>query len=125
MKVMTSQRCKFRKILLPTDGSIHSLKAARCAAELAKMCGSEVTLLHVLEMSSADHPIEIKTDSWIAPMQDEVKIKERGKKIMEKTKKIFDENGIYVETKYFIYGHPSTAIIETAEKARAHKSAPT
>ena len=67
-------------------------------------------------MSHADHPIEIETDSWIAPMQDEEKIKERGEKVMEKTKEVFDEAGIQVETKYFIYGHPSKAILETAEK---------
>jgi len=37
-------------------------------------------------MSITDHPIEIETDSWIAPMQDEAKIKERGEKVMEKAK---------------------------------------
>jgi len=35
---------------------------------------------------------------------------------MDNTKEIFDEAGIQVETKYFIYGHPSKAILEKAEK---------
>ena len=114
---MTQQNgSMFKKILLPTDGSKHSVKAARYAAELAKMCDSEVNLLHVLEILDVDHPIEIGTDSWIAPMQDEAKIKKAATKIMETTKKIFDEKKIQVETRYFIFSHPSEAIIEIAEK---------
>ncbi len=113
---MTSQNGPFKKILLPTDGSIHSLKAARYAAELAKICGSEVTLLHVLEILNEDHPIEIQTDSWIAPMKDEARIKEAAKKVMKKTKEVFNEDEMLVETRYFIYGHPSKAITEISEK---------
>jgi len=35
-----------KKILLPTDGSEHSIKAAKYAAEIATKHGSKVTLLH-------------------------------------------------------------------------------
>jgi nucleotide-binding universal stress UspA family protein len=114
---MAKGRCDFfNKILLPTDGSNHSFKAAKYVAELAKICSSEVTLLHVLKTSVADDPIEVEADTWISPIEDEKKIKERGKKVVEKTKEIFTESKIPVETKYFIYGHPSKAILETAEK---------
>jgi len=76
---MPTQKCTFlNKILLPTDGSNHSLKAAKYVAELAKICDSEVTLLHVLKMSIADHPIEIETDSWVAHIDNSAQIKERG-----------------------------------------------
>jgi len=39
---------KFKKILIPVDGSEHSLLAAEYGASLGKACGSEVILLHVI-----------------------------------------------------------------------------
>ena len=103
------------KILLPTDGSRNSLRAARYAAEIAKKCGSKVTLLHVIESTPiASSPIEIGIDARLV-VENETKIKERGKKVIEKTKKPFDRYSVPVETKYF-YGHTVRAIVETAEK---------
>ena len=37
-----------KKILVPVDGSDHSIKAVELAAELAAKFGAEITLLHVL-----------------------------------------------------------------------------
>lgn len=39
---------RFKKILVPIDGSEHSLLAAEYGASLGKACGSEVILLHVI-----------------------------------------------------------------------------
>ena len=65
-------------ILLPTDGSKYSIKAAKYTAEIAKKHGSKVTLLHVLELNlpTADHPIEFDDleSVWIA-IEDENEIK--------------------------------------------------
>lgn len=41
--------CRFRRILVPTDFSEASEKALRYALAFAQPCGSEVTLLHVIE----------------------------------------------------------------------------
>lgn len=38
----------FKHILLPTDGSALSLKAARTAVDLAKVHGSKITAIHVM-----------------------------------------------------------------------------
>ena len=114
---MSAQKLNlFNKILFPTDGSIHSLHAAKYVAELAKNYGSKITLLHILEISTGDDPIEIYEDSWIAPLWKEKVIKERGKKVIETTKEILNEYGISYKTKVFIHGHPSETIIEIAEK---------
>ena len=116
MKLLSAQKSNlFHKILLPTDGSDHSLKAARYAAELVRISGLEVTLMTVLIISDEDHPIEIFPDSWLAPPLDEVKIKERGMQVIEDTKKFFDQNKISVNIKYFTCGHPSQAILDIAE----------
>ena len=36
----------FQSILLPVDGSAYSMKAARIAADLARLTGAEITLMH-------------------------------------------------------------------------------
>lgn len=105
----------FNNILLPTDGSEHSLKAARYAAEIAEKCGSKVIIMHVLEAPVSDQPIEVGIEARIA-VEDEMRVKERGRTVMERTKKIFDEADIHVVTKYFCCGRPRGAIVRTAEK---------
>ena len=51
-----------KKILLPTDGSKYSIKAARYAAKIAKKLDSKVTILHVMQLyfpsGPAREPIE-------------------------------------------------------------------
>jgi nucleotide-binding universal stress UspA family protein len=44
----------FEKILVPVDGSRHSLNAVCLAARLAKMHGSELMILHVIDASLLD-----------------------------------------------------------------------
>lgn len=36
----------FKKLLVPVDGSDHSMQATRCALELAQATGAEIILLH-------------------------------------------------------------------------------
>lgn len=103
------------KILLPTDGSEYSLKAATYSIELAKKCGSKVILLHVLDSTQfLDHPIEIGLDARIM-VENEKKLKDRGRKALQKTLALFKKAGISVETKFF-YGRPHEAIVNLAEK---------
>lgn len=44
----------FKKILVPVDGSRYSLNAARLAAEIAEIHGSDLKLFHVLDVLMAD-----------------------------------------------------------------------
>ena len=106
-------------ILLPTDGSKYSIKAAKYAAEIAKKHGSKVTLLHVLELNlpNADYPIEFDDlkSVWIA-IEDENEIKKRGVKVMNDTKTIFDKADVSVHTEYYSFGKVHQIIVETAKK---------
>jgi nucleotide-binding universal stress UspA family protein len=43
----------FKHILLPTDGTAASSKAAHVAVELAKRCGARISALHVVEPAPA------------------------------------------------------------------------
>ena len=106
------------KILLPTDGSEHSLKAARYTVEIAKRRGSTVTLLHVLEVAIVDGPLDLGKDLGFAriTVEDEKKIKERALKVMERTKEIFDKASIPIELKYVCCGKPAESIVNLAEK---------
>lgn len=108
-----------KKILLPTDGSEHSIKAAKYAAEIATKHGSQVTLLHVLETLLAkdkDVVIGSDLDSVILVTEGEAEIKTRGKKVIAETKKIFNNTEVQVSVKYFLGLHPSKVIVDVAEK---------
>ena len=77
-----------KKILLPTDGSEVSLKAAKYAAEIAKRRGSKVTLLHVLEVPNIGSLTEIGSDLtfYRVATVDELYVKREGESVIERTK---------------------------------------
>ena len=74
----------YQKILLTTDGSVHSLKAAEAARELAVLVpGAEVTMLHVISI----------TPELTAGLQQKME-KEKislERSMLEETKPIFDK----------------------------------
>jgi len=110
-----------KKILLPTDGSEYSLKASKYAAEIAKNHGSKVTILHVMELKlpAAKHPISFHDlDSAIIAVEDEAPIKERAKKVMEKSEEILKSANVPIETEYISFGKVDRIIVETAEKEK-------
>ena len=96
-----------RKILVPTDGSPYSLKAAEYAAKLASELGSKVSILHVSEY----HP-RVRARELV---QEEEKI---GSDILSKTKEVFDKAKIQVEVMELEFGHPADAICTVAERER-------
>ena len=107
------------KILLPTDGSKFSIKAAKYASKVAKKHNSKVTLLHVMHLHFPDEkkPIEIDDlESAVIEIEHEKEIKERAINIIEKTKKFFIEENIPFDTEYFLFGNIPEIIVNTAKK---------
>ena len=106
------------RILLPTDGSEHSIKAARYCAELAKERDRKVTIMHIYQVKIPIVPVQpvIGVESLIF-FESEEETKKRGEEAINKTKAIFDEASIPVETLFF-NGHPVQTIVETAKEMK-------
>ena len=96
-----------RNILVPTDGSRYSLKAAEYAAKLARELGSKVSILHVSEYHPRVRAREL------------VEEEERtGADILSGTKRIFDEASVPVEVMKLEFGHPAEVICSLAERGK-------
>lgn len=93
------------KILVPTDGSPYSLKAAEYAAKLASELSSKVSILHVSEY----HP-RVRARELV---EEEEKT---GLDILSKTKDVFDKARVQVEVLKLKFGHPADVICSVAER---------
>lgn len=105
-----------RRMLLATDGSPHSLDAAKRAAQIAKTSKSEIIVAHVLHPFThptvPPGPMEIGGQISVDTEKD---IKERGDQVMAATRKIFDTLSVKVTT-IFLVGDATRAIIDEATK---------
>jgi nucleotide-binding universal stress UspA family protein len=108
-----------KKILLPTDGSEYSIKAARYAAKVAEKHNSKVTILHVMHvhLSSNYKPYKIEDieSSWIE-IEDENKIKKRALKLINETKKYLIKEKVLFDTEYFLFGNIPEVIVNFAKE---------
>jgi nucleotide-binding universal stress UspA family protein len=104
----------FEKILVATDGSKHSERAARFGVDLAKLSGGKVTALYVGQRHVA--PIgglppremdEVVSGMWKA-------VKDEGDKSTQYVEDLAKKSGVPVERK-FIEGHPAEEILKIAE----------
>jgi nucleotide-binding universal stress UspA family protein len=105
------------RVLVPTDGSQPSLKAARYAAKLARMVDARVKIVHVMEVAvpGAREPVELDgLNSVTIQVEDEERIKRRAMDVMNRTKKCFVDEGVPVETEFFLSGNVAEVIVETA-----------
>jgi nucleotide-binding universal stress UspA family protein len=111
-----------KKILLATDGSPGSLKAAKKAASLARSIpGGQATLV-VVNIAPL-HLIDLATDRLnmsgedVLPTELEVRLKKNSEDILAATlKQIEGVEGIQTRS---LLGHPSDAICDVAEEIGA------
>jgi nucleotide-binding universal stress UspA family protein len=99
----------FEKILIATDGSEHSERAARVGIELAKLSGSTVTALYVADTSKMSH---LPDDMLLYSIR-ELLIKE-GKEAVDYISKLASEAGVSFESTV-VEGNPGEEIISHAE----------
>jgi len=106
----------FKHILMPTDGSEHSERAVGRGIELAKLCGAEVTGIHVVQ----DYRLISATEGWMgdAVMDDKVQeeAQERAIRFLDFVQKSADAAGVKCDTVVATNAHPYDAIVDTANK---------
>ncbi len=100
---------KIEKILLPFDGSVHSINATRYALDLAKLLGSHVTILNCYE--SREYLPEVPE-----LLIDDIKsnLKNEAEKILKKAEGIFERQGVEYTIKT-IAGSPGYVLANLAK----------
>lgn len=80
---------KTEKILLPFDGSVHSINATKYALNLAKLFGAHVTILNCYEWR--ENVSEVP-DSLVKDLKENSK--QRAEAVLEKAKGIFENQDV-------------------------------
>ncbi|NPV62757.1 MAG: universal stress protein [Methanotrichaceae archaeon] len=101
----------FEKILIATDGSEHSERAAKMAVEMAKLSGGTVTALYVADTSRTSHlPDDMLLYSIRGLLMNE------GKEAISFIEKLASDSGVGFESA-IVEGNPGEEIIGFAEKS--------
>ena len=98
---------KLKKFLVPVDGSDYSMRAARYAAELAKLIGGEIVLMHCLK----SFPVVLGEPHFQNAIN---KILEKSNKLVEPYRKLYQETGTSFIEK-ILEGPAANAICEVAK----------
>jgi nucleotide-binding universal stress UspA family protein len=101
----------FEKILIATDGSEQSEKAARAGVELAKLSGGTATAIYIADTSRTSH---LPDDMLLFSIRD-ILIRE-GKEAVSYVEKLTKEAGVTFE-KVVREGNPGEEIINFAKDA--------
>ena len=97
------------KVLVATDGSEHSMKAVQRALEMAEKQGAQVTLMSVAYYVG---------DFDEMPPYVQEKLEAEARAALKKSKAVFDQKGINVETTLEAGMVPANNIISMAEKGK-------
>jgi nucleotide-binding universal stress UspA family protein len=101
----------FEKILIATDGSEYSEKAARAGVELAKLSGGTVTAIYIADTSKMRH---LPDDMLLFSIRDI--LTREGKEAVSYVEKLAKEAGVAFE-KVVREGNPGEIIIDFAKDA--------
>ena len=98
---------KFKKILVPVDGSDYSMRAAKYAAELAKLMSGEIVLMHCHK----SFPVVLGEPHFQNAIN---KIMEKSNELVEPYRKLYQKTGIsFIER--ILEGPAANAICEVAK----------
>jgi len=98
---------KLKNFLVPGDGSDYSMRAAKYAAELAKLMGGEIVLMHCHK----SFPVVLGEPHFQNAIN---KIMEKSNKLVEPYRKLFQETGTsFIER--ILEGPAANAICEVAK----------
>ncbi|MFD1849842.1 universal stress protein [Oceanobacillus bengalensis] len=97
----------FKKILLATDGSEHSLRAAKYAVEIGEKFNSAIEVVYVVSIETS------KSDVLGAASDFEIEKKRRDK--LKSVKELIKESGLDYKT-HILHGEPGPVIVDYANK---------
>jgi nucleotide-binding universal stress UspA family protein len=104
----------YKKILLATDGSEDSNKAAKHAVWIANSSNAELTVLHVLETSKLPEIEQLTTESALRDL-----LTEEARRVFSTVRNIIKRSDCKVQVNYKREtGNPADMIIKTVEKER-------
>lgn len=102
-----------RRILIPTDGSNCSLRAAKLAIRLAKIFGAEILAIYVVDTVILEEIAKI-AEREIA----EKELKEKGERYLNYVTKSAEKEGLKVKT-FLTEGEPYDKIVQYAKSSEA------
>lgn len=103
----------FKRILLATDGSTHSLRAAEAARDLARLTpDAGITVIHVLPLTP-ELTMELQKELESAEFTFEEALKEKARPVFERTLKVLGKGDFSVQTRLET-GHPADQIAQVA-----------
>ena len=107
----------YTKILVPVDGSKHSLRALENAIQIAKKFDSQITLIHVAHsaiVTTHMHGINVVEPQYSAI---EESLRKAGAEILDDAKKLVSANKVPVET-LLKDGHAVKEILNTCKEGQ-------
>jgi nucleotide-binding universal stress UspA family protein len=115
----------FEKILVPTDGSEHSLRAAQRAIRLALEFNSTVVIFHAINHHFVPQEIALPFNflgkaRYAIPdyQQLQEEFKKFGEKVLKATKKLFDDAGVVVESRLILDVSPEDYAKDIVKKEK-------
>ena len=107
----------YRHILVPTDGSPLSLKAAKAAASLAGSLGSKITAIYVVEPFEPHWVGEIRSraPAPLSASQMDKLARERGNAALEKVAALAGKSGVPCARLVAVDPNPWKAIVKAAQ----------
>jgi nucleotide-binding universal stress UspA family protein len=104
----------FKYILLPTDGSDLSLRAAKLGIELARTCGARVNALHVVApFHTIAYMAEMLATTEATYIQEATVHAEQ---YVAEVRRMAEATGVECSTNYVFDDHPHEAIIRAARE---------
>jgi nucleotide-binding universal stress UspA family protein len=110
----------FRHILVPTDGSPLSLKAAKAAVELAKVHGSKITAIHVMAPyvpPTGGDGIMYYPDSF-SPEQYRKAVEKEAQRALGKVRQLADSAKVAFSPLAITNDQPWESIVSAAKKKK-------
>ena len=106
----------FKNILVPTDGSTLSRKAAQQAAQLAKTLGAKLTAFHVAPAYRYNVYADYIPPDFEPPKAYAARVKKIAERHLDAIVKIAQKAGVRCDTAYTTSDFPADAILKAAKK---------